>query len=140
MPERENLRLAQRGFDAWNAHDAERYGSLLSEDHVAESDIFSAPLRGRQAAIDDAQRYFRAFPDLHFDVEQMMANGDHVVIRWRARGTHRGDLMGIPPTNRQAIMHGCTFNELKDGRIARAWVYWDTGHLLRQLGLLAEPG
>lgn len=139
MSELENLRIAQQGFDAWNAHDAEGYASLLSEDHVTESDTLLGPLRGRRAASDDAQRYLRAFPDLHFDIEQMMANGDHVVIRWRARGTHRGDLMGIPPTNREAITHGCTVNELKDGRITRAWIYWDTGHLFRQLGLLASP-
>jgi predicted ester cyclase len=44
--------------------------------------------------------------------------------------------MGIPPTNRHAETHGCTVAEIKNGKAVRTWGYWDTGHLLRQLGVM----
>jgi steroid delta-isomerase-like uncharacterized protein len=84
--------------------------------------------------------YVRAFPDLHFEIEQILASADYVITRWRATGTHGGELMGIPPTNRGAVTHGCTVTEVKNGKMAREWVYWDTGNLLRQLGVLPSPG
>ena len=58
------------------------------------------------------------------------------MTRYTATGTHRGDLMGIAPTNRRAETHGCTIAEIKNGKIIRSWIYWDTGHLLRQLGIM----
>jgi len=83
--------------------------------------------------------YMQAFPDLHFEIEQIFSSGDYVTLRWRATGTHRGELMGIPPTNRPAETHGCTVEEMRDGKMVREWVYWDTGNLLRQLGVLPAP-
>jgi predicted ester cyclase len=52
--------------------------------------------------------------------------------------THNGDLMGIPPTRRRGETHGCSVVEIRDGKAVRTWVYWDTAHLLRQLGVM--PG
>jgi steroid delta-isomerase-like uncharacterized protein len=79
------------------------------------------------------QMYITAFPDLHFRIDQLHASGDHVVTQYTATGTHNGDLMGIPPTRRQAEVHGCTVAEIRNGKVVRSCVYWDTGHLLRQL-------
>ena len=80
--------------------------------------------------------YLTAFPDLRFSIYQLLPSGDYAVTRYTARGTHRGDLMGIAPTNRRAETYGCTIAEIKNGKIIRSWVYWDTGHLLRQLGVM----
>ena len=80
--------------------------------------------------------YLAAFPDLRFSIDQLLSSGDYAVTRYTAAGTHRGDLMGIAPTNRRAETHGCTIAEIRNGKVARSWVYWDTGHLLRQLGVL----
>jgi predicted ester cyclase len=44
--------------------------------------------------------------------------------------------MGIPPTNKRVVTHGCTVEEVKNGKAVREWVYWDTGNLLRQIGIL----
>jgi predicted ester cyclase len=82
------------------------------------------------------EMYITAFPDLRFSVDQLLCSGDYVVTRYTATGTHRGDLMGIAPTNRRAETHGCTIAEIKNGKIVHGWIYWDTGHLLRQLGVM----
>ena len=80
-----------------------------------------------------------AFPDLHLDMEAILPAGEsHVVVRWRSSGTHKGLLANIPATGRKASVHGCSVMEVKNQKIAHAWVYFDNAHLLRQLGVL--PG
>ncbi len=139
MTDQENLQIARKIFEAWNVRDVNRYATLLDEGHVWETDTLPQTIRGRDAARHAMQMYMTAFPDLHFDIEQMIVSGQYVVTRWRATGTHRGELMGIAPTHRAVDVHGCTVNEIKNGRSAHVWVYWDTGHLLRQLGVLSSP-
>ena len=136
MAEQVNLRIARQGWDAWNAHDVEGWLKILDEKHVWETDTLPAPVNGRDAAGQTMRMYITAFPDLHFSVDQLLPSGDYVVTRYTATGTHRGDLMGIPPTNRRAETHGCTIAEIKNGKIVHTRAFWDTGHLLRQLGVM----
>src|SRR2546427_6626295 len=136
MSEQENLQIVRHAFDAWNAHDPNHLAKLFDEKYVEESDTLPERILGREAGLQVMRMYIRAFPDLHFVLDQMIASGDYVVARWTATGTHRGDLMGIPATNRPAVTHGCSVLELRIGKLAHGWVYWDTGSLLRQLGVL----
>ena len=139
MAEQENVRIDRELWDAWNAHDPERYVKLLDEKWVAESDTIPAPVRGRDGAREFMKMYVTAFPDLHFRVDHTLASGDFVVTRYTATGTHRGVLMGIPATHRSATIHGCSVGELRNGTLVHNWLYWDTGSLLRQLGVLPTP-
>ena len=135
MAEKDNLELVRKSFDAWNAHDPVRYSKLLDEKYVQESDTLPQAITGREAGREAMQMYLKAFPDLHLDVEQLLTSGDYVVVRWTGTGTHRGELMGIPATNRPGVVRGCNIVEVRRGHIVHEWVYWDTGHLLRQLGV-----
>ncbi len=98
-----------------------------------------AAVRGPDAVRQEVQMYVRAFSDLRFEVEQILSSGDYVTMRWMATGTHDGELMGIPPTNKRVVTHGCTVEEVRNGKAVREWVYWDTGNLLRQIGVLPSP-
>ena len=136
VPEQENLKLARTSFDTWNAHDPERYVKLLDEKHVFESDAIPESMTGREAGRQFMKTYISAFPDLHFQIDQMLASGNFVVTRWTATGTHRRPLMRIPATNRRTITRGCTVAEIRNGKVVHDWIYWDTGNLLKQLGVL----
>jgi C-1 hydroxylase len=137
MSEQDNLRVARQGFDAWNAHDSDSFVKLIADDFVSESDTLPTPLRGRDGARQSMQMYIKAFPDLRFDIEQMIASGEYVVTRWHATGTHKGELMGIPATGRRGDgIHGCTVAEYRDAKAVREWVYWDVATLLRQIGVM----
>jgi len=57
----------------------------------------------------------------------MIAEGDKVMGRWTARGTHRGEFMGIPPTGNQVVWTGMTMIHLADGKIVEMW--WSHDHL-----------
>src|SRR5213594_4902153 len=129
-------RIARQSWDAWNAHDVDGVLKVLDEKHVWETDTLPAPVVGRDGYRQAMQMYLTAFPDPRFSIDQLLSSGDYAVTRYTATGTHRGDLMGIAPTNRRAETHGCTIAEIKNGKIIRSWIYWDTGHLLRQLGIM----
>lgn len=136
MSSQDNLKLIRQVFDAWNAHDPERYVKLLDEKWAVESDTLPATMSGRDAARQFMHTYVSAFPDLHFELTQTLSEGEYVVTRWTVTGTHRGELMGMAPTQKRTVTRGCTVAHVKNGKVAHDWVYWDTGHLLRQLGAL----
>jgi steroid delta-isomerase-like uncharacterized protein len=136
MSTQDNLKITRQMFDAWNGHDPDRLLKLVDEKYVSESDTQPAAVVGRDATRQSMMGYLKAFPDLHFEVAQTVAEGDFVVTRWTATGTHRGDLKGMPPTNRRAVTNGCSVTQFKNGKAVHNWLYWDTGHLLKQLGVL----
>ena len=81
-----------------------------------------------------------AFPDLHFTIEDLIAEGDTVAGRLTMNGTHTGPLMGMPPTGRavrQAHMH---FVRFRDGKAIEHWGVRDDMGMMRQMGLMPEPG
>jgi steroid delta-isomerase-like uncharacterized protein len=131
--------IIRESINAWNAHDPDGVANLVSNDFVSESDTLPAAVRGPDAVRQEVQMYVRAFSDLHFEVEQMLSSGDYVMLRWLATGTHDGELMGIPATNKRVVTHGCTVEEVRNGKMVREWVYWDTGNMLRQIGILPSP-
>jgi predicted ester cyclase len=141
MSEQENLRVIKEAYDALNAHDLDRYTALLDDSYVWETGTLPAgPFVGREGARQAMEMYYRAFPNLHYDIEQNIASGDYVVTRWRIHATHDGDFLGIAPTNREGEIHGCNVSTLKNGKIVHAWVYFCTGRVLHQMGMLAVPG
>lgn len=77
------------------------------------------------------------FPDVHFTVEDLLAEGDKVVGRWTFRGTHQGDFMGILPTGRKVSVMGIAIYRIARGKITEAWVAWDSMGLMQQLGAVS---
>jgi steroid delta-isomerase-like uncharacterized protein len=84
-----------------------------------------------------AARVFRAaLPDWHSDIEQLIGEGDTVVERFAASGTHRGELMGVPPTGKVLTLRGIQIFRIENGLIVERWGRLDEMGLLRQLGLV----
>lgn len=136
MAQQDNRDLVRQIFEAWNAHDAERYVRHLDKGFVFESDTLPAPVRGADQARQLFQMYVAAFPDLHFDLQDVLADGDWVVVRWHSKATHRGEFMGIAPTNRFGELNGCSVTEVRDGKAIRTLNYFDRARLLENLGVL----
>ena len=80
--------------------------------------------------------YRSAFPDLHFAIEQEIADGDYVVHRLIATGTQRGDLPALPATGKRAATTAIIINRFKDGKIVEGWAISDQLGLLQQLGVV----
>ncbi len=83
--------------------------------------------------------YRIAFPDVHITIEMQVVEGDLVSTRYTLRGTHRGDLMGIPPTGKTVTMAGMTIARVRDGKMTEGWVTYDALGLLQQIGVVGAP-
>jgi steroid delta-isomerase-like uncharacterized protein len=79
-----------------------------------------------------------AFPDVHFTADDVLAEGDKVVARFTMVGTHKGEFMGIPATNRPIVVTGIDIVRFVDGKAVEHWHEWSGMELLQQLGVL--PG
>lgn len=84
--------------------------------------------------------YRAAYPDLHLTVDDVLAEGDKVVVRWTARGTNNGELMGMPPTGKQVTTTGISILAIAGGKVTEQRVNWDTLGMLQQLGVVPTPG
>jgi steroid delta-isomerase-like uncharacterized protein len=109
--------------------------TYLSPDFVDHDPTLPGSEPGPEAMRAAAAYFRRVFPDWRSDIEQLIAEGDLVVERFTARGTHRGELMGVAPTGRELTLRGINIFRVHDGRIAERWGRLDQLGLLRQLGL-----
>lgn len=83
-----------------------------------------------------AAMFRSAFPDWRSDVDQLVGEGDIVVERFTAAGTHRGELMGVPATGATIVLRGINVFRVERRRIVERWGRLDELGLLRQLGLV----
>src|SRR5262249_24052652 len=86
-----------------------------------------------------ASAFVSAVPDSHHVIEDQVADHDNVVTRLTFRGTHRGDLMGVPATGRSVAVGAITWFRMSNGRIAEEWTQFDRLGLMMQLGVASAP-
>lgn len=96
-------------------------------------------LRGPESLKEFLGSYFRAFPDMEATVDEILAEEDKVVTRATGRGTHQGELMGMPPTGKQISVPVICITRVVDNKIAEDWELIDLYGMLQQLGVLASP-
>jgi steroid delta-isomerase-like uncharacterized protein len=80
-----------------------------------------------------------AIPDLKMVVEDMIAEGDKVVLRYTLEGTHEGELFGIPPSGRQLSIKSISVERVSDGKIREHWRVTDSLDMMQQLGVIPTP-
>ena len=111
--------------------------AVIDELFSAES-ILHGPnhpeIRGREARKQHFASLRQAFPDGHFTVDDLIAEGNKVVVRWFFAGTHRGESMGSVPTGKEFTPSGTTRLQIADGLITDEFVHMDTLGVIQQLG------
>jgi len=135
----ENKALIRRWGELWNAGDAAAIAELVAPDYVRH-DPNGPEVRGPNAERQLVELYRAAFPDLRFTIEHLVAEGDLVVAHLTVRGTHRGELLGIPPTGTPITLAAMELYRIRDGKVAEQWVALDALGLLQQLGAVPTPG
>ncbi len=105
----------------------------------AEHDAFPGQGNGRADLQARVQAILDAFNPLQFCVEDLVAEGDRVTVRWSQTGTHTGGFMGIPPTGRQFTLSGIDIHAFRGGQMAEHWHVVDLYGLLQQLGVIPAP-
>jgi len=142
MSAEENKALVRRCLaDVWDGGRLERVDDLLAESFVRHGpSATEGEIRGRDGFKRLVSMYRATYPDLRVPIEDQVAEGDLVVTRWTARGTHRGELMGIAPTGNPVSVSGMILDRVVDGRIVEEWASYDALGMLRQLGAIPAPG
>ena len=136
----ENEAIARRYFE-----EVINKGNLAAIDELFDPNlIFHDPAAPEDILGTEALRQFfaglrLAFPDLHFSVEDLFSSGEKMAARWTLRGTHQGELAGIPPTGRQVTVTGLDLFHLSEGKIKEVWVELDMLDTMQQLGVIPPP-
>jgi predicted ester cyclase len=105
-------------------------------DHFAPPGTPGGPEGARQTL----GMFLTAFPDLHFTVEDLIAEGDKVVARVTMSGTQQGAFMGVPPTGKHVTITGIDINRFVGGKSVEHWVEMDALGMMQQLGVIPPPG
>jgi predicted ester cyclase len=152
MSTEENKAIVLRMFEVvWNQGNVAAVDELIAPNYVNHFDSptnVSAPERFQQSREETKQfipQFRTAFPDLHFIVEFQVAEGDLVVTRGTAHGTHQGEyrgleFKGIPPTGKQVTWTFTAIDRLADGKIVESWLNDDSVSRLQQVGAIPTPG
>jgi len=96
-------------------------------------------IRGLKDYKQSTSESYNAFPDLHFTIDDMVVEGDKVATRWTITGTHKGEFMGRPPTNKKVTIWAITIDRIAGGKIVEEWGVSDTLGTWQQLGLIPTP-
>jgi steroid delta-isomerase-like uncharacterized protein len=126
-------RVAQEIFNGGNLDLADE---LYAPDYVLHDPSLPEDLHGPEGIKQYAAMSLGAFPDARVAVVDQVAEGDKVVSRWTATGTHTGDLMGMSPTGRRIEISGITINRFSGGKIAEDWYQSDDLGMMQQLGVI----
>jgi steroid delta-isomerase-like uncharacterized protein len=127
--------ISRRVFeDIWNNKKLNVVDELMAASYVHHDPQSTVVISGIDGYKQFVEHYLRAFPDLHFTIEDEFGDEQTIVSRWTATGTHRGDLPGIPRTGRPISITGMTIARVRNVRFIESWSNWDTLGLMQQLG------
>lgn len=138
MSEKHQATVRRVFEEVWGKGRLDGLEAILTND-IAVHDPME-PTKGLNAYKDAVRKYRTAFPDLRFDIDELLSVSDKVVARWHATGTHRGPLETLPPTGRQATITGISILRFSGDRICEQFDNWDALGMMQQLGVVTLPG
>lgn len=137
MSEKENKAILN-GYleEVFNGKNLEAVDKYVAPNYIRHDPVSPPELRGPDGVKQLVTMFFAAFPDIHFTVEGVIAEGDLVVQRLTSHGTHQGEFMGVPPTGKSITVTAIEIFRIATGKIAEQWVEADYLSLMQQLGII----
>lgn len=134
----QNKALARRSTEeVWNQGKLAVIDELVASNATYhDPNVPGGKFTGPEGLKQFVQIYRTAFPDVHITIQDQIAEGDKVVNRWTATGTHKGDLMGIKPTNKFSTVTGVDIERYQNGKVVESWANYDMFGMLQQLGVV----
>ncbi len=130
-----NKQVVRQYFEAYDRQDTDRIEQLVSTTNYSLHLSGTPPMdwNGTKQFYTEA---WSAFPDLHHEILDIVAEGDKVAIRYNIIGTHKGEFQGIPSTGKEVSFSAMDFMTLIDGKVAEEWEIADTMGLMQQIGAI----
>jgi steroid delta-isomerase-like uncharacterized protein len=137
----ENKAIVRRLYEeVWNKRKLEVVKELISPSHALQGPTIFGSSMGPEAYKRQVLRFLEGYPDLHWTIEDTIAEKDKVVACWTMSGTHEGDFMGVPATNKKVSVDGITIHHIVGGKIMDSNINWDALGMMQQLGAVPAMG
>jgi steroid delta-isomerase-like uncharacterized protein len=145
---KETLSVARKVFEAFRDHDLDAFRALLADKATLRDPSSGDVRRGPDAIVEALQTVLDAIPDLHPEVETLIASGERAAAEVVRTGTHTGELNlpsgTVPPTGRPVRLPEAIFMTVRDGKLVNMTAYVDQLHVMEEVGLMesksAETG
>ena len=126
--------------EVWNKRRLELVDEIISPSHALHDPNLSGSAIGPEAYKRQVTRFVTGFPDLRFRIDDAIAENDKIVVAWTISGTHNGEFMGIPATNKKVSFDGITINHIVNGKIMDSYISYDALGMIQQLGVALPMG
>jgi steroid delta-isomerase-like uncharacterized protein len=126
--------------EVWNKRKTELVTELIAPSHALQSPNVSGASVGPQAYKRQVLLLIAGFPDLQWAIEDLIAEKDKVVSCWIITGTHKGEYMGVPATNKKISVDGITIHHVANGKIIDSYASWNIWGMMEQLGVAPALG
>ena len=141
MSAKEIKALERRAFKEWNKGKA---ATMTEIDEIfATNVVFHSSIEKDIYGLKEYKQYFSAlydaFPDIHWTLDDLVAEGEKVVVRYTVTGTHKGEYMGVPSSNKKVTFWGIGIDRFAGGKIVEEWARYDTLDFMQQLGAIPKP-
>ena len=140
MSTEDNKASVRKAYQAVNQQNLSSFIDEFIDPHQVDHSAPPGLPGGIEGARQFAGMFLTAFPDMHFTVEDMIAEGDKVVARITMSGTQQGAFMGIPPTGKHVAWTAIDINRVAGGKSVEHWMEMDALVLMQQLGVVPAPG
>ena len=111
---------------------------IYAPDYVGHDPAMPEDVRGVDGAREFYSMYTSAFPDVEITIEDQLAEEDTVATLWTGRGTHQGELMGVPPSGNRVEVMGVTVGRIEGGKIVEEWDVYDALGMMQAIGAFSE--
>lgn len=134
-----NKAIARRFIQVWGKGELDIIDELASPELSVSYPSFPQPINGIAAFKQYLTEFRSAFGDTDLQIEEEIAEGDKVVLRWKFSATHQAEYRGIRPTGKRMKWTGMAVYRIVDGKVVEERGEEDYLTILRQLGLVPEP-
>jgi steroid delta-isomerase-like uncharacterized protein len=136
----DNRQIVQRFMDeCWSRGNLNTVMELVANDCRYHDPVFPSLTSGAENIKNHIQTCRNGFPDLTFSIDDTIAERNEVVAHWTGTGTHKGQFLGMPPTNKKASVTGTSIFRIEDGKIVEEWANWNLMSMMEQLGIATAP-
>jgi steroid delta-isomerase-like uncharacterized protein len=139
MSAEENKAIVRRFWGVWEEGNIDLVDELLAPDYINHTPASPDQPTGPEGVKGVVAMFRSAIPDLRVVVEDMIAEGDKVVVRYTLEGTHEGELFGVPPTGQRLSIKSIAVERVSDGKIREHWRVTDGLDMMQQLGVIPAP-
>jgi steroid delta-isomerase-like uncharacterized protein len=135
-----NKKIVHRFIEeCWNKGDLSKAPELMAANCRFHDPVFPHLAAGTENMRRHIESCRKGFPDLRFTIDDTIAERNEVVLHWTINGTQKGEFLGIPATNKKAMVTGTSIFRVENGKITEEWANWNLMSLMEQLGVATAP-